>query len=176
MENAMIPQGIEIVGRAIQADTDGEYEKALALYRDALQRFTTGIKYEKNPSRKKLILERTQGYMERAEELSEYVKKQNELDKNGGGGGTATAKPGEDGGAGDDAEKKKLRGALSSAIVSEKPNIKWDDVAGLQNAKESLKEVCKLLWFGNCLCLLSYTWKELDIIYFSLNSLTFPFH
>ena len=34
----------------------------------------------------------------------------------------------------------KLRGALSSAIVTEKPNIKWEDVAGLTGAKESLKE------------------------------------
>ena len=29
---------------------------------------------------------------------------------------------------------------LSGAIVMEKPNVKWDDVAGLEMAKESLKE------------------------------------
>lgn len=40
----------------------------------------------------------------------------------------------------EDDETTKLRGALSSAIVSEKPNIKWDDVAGLEGAKEALKE------------------------------------
>lgn len=33
-----------------------------------------------------------------------------------------------------------MKSALSSAIVSEKPNVKWDDVAGLENAKEALKE------------------------------------
>lgn len=44
-----------------------------------------------------------------------------------------------------DAEKKKLRGALSGAIVTEKPDIKWDDVAGLENAKDSLKEVCNIV-------------------------------
>jgi len=33
-----------------------------------------------------------------------------------------------------------LRGALSGAIVTKKPNVKWDDVAGLEKAKESLKE------------------------------------
>lgn len=137
----MIPQGIEIVGRAIEADTAGEYEKALALYRDALQRFTLGLKYEKNAARKKLILDRTQGYMDRAEELADYVKKQNELDKNGGGGGTAAKSKGDGDDGGDDADKKKLRGALSAAIVTEKPDVKWDDVAGLESAKESLKEV-----------------------------------
>ena len=39
-----------------------------------------------------------------------------------------------------DDEKKKLRGALAGAIVSEKPNVKWDDVAGLDMAKAALKE------------------------------------
>lgn len=33
-----------------------------------------------------------------------------------------------------------MRGALSGAVVTEKPNVKWDDVAGLDQAKDSLKE------------------------------------
>lgn len=40
----------------------------------------------------------------------------------------------------DDPEKKKLQGKLEGAIVIEKPNIKWTDVAGLDAAKEALKE------------------------------------
>ena len=39
-----------------------------------------------------------------------------------------------------DPESKKLRGALAGAILSEKPNIRWEDVAGLEGAKEALKE------------------------------------
>lgn len=39
-----------------------------------------------------------------------------------------------------DADSKKLRGALSGAILTEKPNIRWEDVAGLEGAKEALKE------------------------------------
>jgi vacuolar protein-sorting-associated protein 4 len=39
-----------------------------------------------------------------------------------------------------DAEAAKLQGALDGAIVREKPNVKWSDVAGLEGAKESLKE------------------------------------
>ena len=39
-----------------------------------------------------------------------------------------------------DPESKKLRGALAGAILTEKPNIKWEDVAGLEQAKEALKE------------------------------------
>mmetsp|Transcript_25131 Transcript_25131/g.59727 ORF Transcript_25131/g.59727 Transcript_25131/m.59727 type:complete len:452 (+) Transcript_25131:191-1546(+) len=137
----IINKAVEIVGQAIEADNAGEFEKALGLYRDALSRFTMGLKYEKNPSRKDLILQRVEGYMKRAEELRDWVNKQSELDNNKGGGGTAsnTKKPG-DAEEPEDAETKKLRGALAGAIVQEKPNVKWDDVAGLDAAKESLKE------------------------------------
>eukprot|EP00532_Pseudo-nitzschia_australis_P012546 CAMPEP_0168211074 /NCGR_PEP_ID=MMETSP0140_2-20121125/3515_1 /TAXON_ID=44445 /ORGANISM="Pseudo-nitzschia australis, Strain 10249 10 AB" /LENGTH=522 /DNA_ID=CAMNT_0008137729 /DNA_START=346 /DNA_END=1916 /DNA_ORIENTATION=- len=139
MENTFIPQAIDIVGKAIEADNAGEYEKALGLYRDSLGRFTMGLKYEKNEARKKLVLERVEGYMKRAEELRDYVTKQNELDKNSAGG-SAMAKKG-DKEEDVDAEKAKLRGALAGAIVQENPDISWEDVIGLENAKDSLKEV-----------------------------------
>jgi vacuolar protein-sorting-associated protein 4 len=40
----------------------------------------------------------------------------------------------------EDADAKKLRSALAGAILSDKPNVKWEDVAGLESAKEALKE------------------------------------
>lgn len=144
MENKFIPDAIEIVSKAITADNEGEYEKALNLYRDALGRFTMGLKYEKNDARKKLILERVEGYMKRAEELRDYCNKAQEVGNNPSSGGTGPGGAGmkKKGDAEDDvnAEKQKLRGALSGAVVTEKPNVRWEDVAGLEAAKESLKE------------------------------------
>lgn len=43
-------------------------------------------------------------------------------------------------GGGEEDENDKLQGALSSAIVTEKPNVRWSDVSGLETAKEGLKE------------------------------------
>eukprot|EP00577_Skeletonema_sp_RCC1716_P031010 CAMPEP_0113372062 /NCGR_PEP_ID=MMETSP0013_2-20120614/340_1 /TAXON_ID=2843 ORGANISM="Skeletonema costatum, Strain 1716" /NCGR_SAMPLE_ID=MMETSP0013_2 /ASSEMBLY_ACC=CAM_ASM_000158 /LENGTH=83 /DNA_ID=CAMNT_0000253941 /DNA_START=92 /DNA_END=340 /DNA_ORIENTATION=- /assembly_acc=CAM_ASM_000158 len=83
MQNNFIPDAIDIVSRAITADNSGDYPTALNLYRDALSRFTIGLKYEKNESRKKLILERVEGYMKRAEELRDYLNKQAEIEKQG---------------------------------------------------------------------------------------------
>ena len=147
MENNFANQAIDIVQKAIAADESGEYESALSLYKDALDRFTMAIKYEKNPTRKKLILERVEGYMKRAEELKNTVNNKNESSTSSGSSnqGKASGGGGNDGGGGDekkedDEETKKLKGALASSVVSEKPNVKWEDVAGLENAKESLKE------------------------------------
>ena len=33
-----------------------------------------------------------------------------------------------------------MRSQLSSAIVTEKPNVHWEDVSGLEHAKDALKE------------------------------------
>ncbi|KAG9469833.1 hypothetical protein GDO78_019544 [Eleutherodactylus coqui] len=45
-----------------------------------------------------------------------------------------------DDGDSEDPEKKKMQSQLQGAIVMEKPNVKWNDVAGLEGAKEALKE------------------------------------
>jgi vacuolar protein-sorting-associated protein 4 len=144
MENTFIPQAIEIVSKAIAADNAGEWETALGLYSAALERFMVGLKYEKNEARRQAIYPRVKGYMDRAEELSKYLKTSSELesqgDGGGGGGGTASKNRTSKDTNGDDDETKKLRSALGSAIISEKPNVKWDDVAGLDAAKEALKE------------------------------------
>jgi len=105
----------------------------------------TGMKYETNPARKDQVKKRVDGYLKRAEELNRFIteKKEAELDTKStpGSGETGTKKKGKDGGKDDgDEEQSKLRGALAGAVVSEKPNIKWTDVAGLESAKESLKE------------------------------------
>jgi vacuolar protein-sorting-associated protein 4 len=152
--STLIQQGIDIVAKAIEADQAEDHAKALGLYRDALSRLTTGLKYETNPAKKKLVLERVDGYMKRAEELKLYLDQEKDNNaangkENNTSGGTNDEKKEGSGGTGgsgsgnnavDDEDKKKLRGALSGAVLQEKPNVQWDDVAGLENAKESLKE------------------------------------
>lgn len=81
-----------------------------------------------------------QSYLERAEELKKFLENQN----TGQSSDTMTATRPPGGGPGPDEEKGKLQDSLSNAIVSEKPNIKWDDVAGLQAAKEALQEAVVL--------------------------------
>ena len=40
-----------------------------------------------------------------------------------------------------------MRAGLNSAIVREKPDVKWSDVAGLESAKWALQETVILLYF-----------------------------
>lgn len=139
-----LQKAIDIVQKAIEADTAGRYEEAYKQYFNGLEYFLMAIKYEKNPRSKEMIRSKLTEYLQRAEQLKEHLekveqKKSSTGEASSGGGSTKSAKkaPGEED---DDNETKKLRGALQGAILSEKPNIRWEDVAGLEGAKEALKE------------------------------------
>jgi len=74
-------------------------------------------------------------YLNKAEELKTRIKEgpKKQVIKQGHSGKGDDKK--EDGKGDEDDELKK---ALDGVIVKEKPNIKWDDVAGLEMAKRAL--------------------------------------
>jgi len=136
MENKFIPEGIKTVNLAIEKDNAKEYAEAYTLYKKALDYFMTGLKYERNPASKDIILKRVEGYMARAEQLKEQIDNPQPEQKKA----APASGGGKEGDKKEDDDKSKLRGALSGAIVKETPNVKWDDVAGLYAAKDALKE------------------------------------
>ncbi|KAJ3020773.1 MCM DNA helicase complex subunit [Thoreauomyces humboldtii] len=146
-------KAIAIVKKATEEDAKGNFAEAFTQYRNSLEYFTMALKYEKNDKSKESIRKKFTEYMDRAEKLKEYLAKQEKKKKPIPSGtpssGAATQKRGgddedddEDSGKDkkEDAETKKMRDALAGAILQEKPNVKWDDIAGLQGAKEALKE------------------------------------
>ncbi|CAI6338483.1 unnamed protein product [Periconia digitata] len=148
MSNAdFLGRAIETVKKAIETDTAGEYDKAYQLYYSALELFMLALKWEKNQKSKEMIRGKVAEYMERAEKLKQHLnqtenrKKPAAMGANGksaGGSGKGNKEDGDE--EEQDTDSKKLRGALAGAILSETPNIKWEDVAGLEQAKEALKE------------------------------------
>lgn len=82
-------------------------------------------------------------YLERAEKLKAYLKKSKKKPVKAGEDNSKSEDKKSDSGDSDtdsDPEKKKLQSKLEGAIIIEKPDIKWSDVAGLDGAKEALKE------------------------------------
>ena len=137
-------KAIEIVKKATEQDSLQNYDEAYKLYQNSLEYFLTAIKYEKNEKLKESIRIKFTEYLERAEKLKEHL---NNAAKNKSKSGKGKIKQGKSGTLDDssnesdeDADTKKLKDALSGVILSEKPNVSWDDVCGLQGAKEALKE------------------------------------
>ena len=114
----------ELATDAVKCDKLEEYEKAYDLYVKAANQLQLLMKVDQNPYSQKIYKERAIGYAKRAKDI-----KEKKLDKKDG------KKDGKDSEA--DEEKKKLEEQLSGCIVQEKPNVKWEDVAGLEKAKEA---------------------------------------
>ncbi|GAA5812319.1 Vacuolar protein sorting-associated protein 4 [Mucor flavus] len=119
-----LTKAIDIAKRATEEDHKENYKEAYSLYQNCLEYFMTAIRYEKN---------------DKAETLKEFLNAQEETKQSAsptsGAAGSDKTEENED-----DADMKKMRASLSGAILTEKPNVSWNDVAGLELAKEALKE------------------------------------
>mmetsp|Transcript_27041 Transcript_27041/g.52706 ORF Transcript_27041/g.52706 Transcript_27041/m.52706 type:complete len:449 (+) Transcript_27041:223-1569(+) len=114
-----------------QAQKD-KFEEAKNAYISAIEAFTAAIKWEKIPTRKAQFTAKMNEYFQRAEAIQKILQEPivPVKQKATAGGGAADG----------DKDKAKLSEAMQGAIVKEKPNVKWDDIAGLEQAKEALKE------------------------------------
>ncbi|OBZ82635.1 Vacuolar protein sorting-associated protein 4 [Choanephora cucurbitarum] len=130
-----LEKAIEVVKRATEEDRKRNYKEAYAHYQTALDYFMAAIKYEKNDRLKDPIRKRFVEYLDRAETLKEFLNEKEHHESTNTNEKKQSFEQNED-----ESDMKKIRASLTNAILTEKPNVKWDDVAGLEGAKEALKE------------------------------------
>nr|XP_036222173.1 vacuolar protein sorting-associated protein 4B isoform X2 [Bactrocera oleae] len=138
-----LQKAIDLVTKATEEDRNKNYAEALRLYEHGVEYFLHAIKYEAQGEKAKdSIRAKCLQYLDRAEKLKEYLKKGKKKPVKEGESSSKDDKDKKDDSDsdGEDPEKKKLQSKLEGAIVIEKPHVKWSDVAGLDAAKEALKE------------------------------------
>lgn len=139
MSSQHLNKAIAEVNLATKYDNDQEFQKALDSYTRAITLFIHARNYEiKGAAALKTINEKIAQYMDRAELLKKHLNDQKKAEEDpqpvahGESNSTSNNK--------EDKEAAKLQSALEGAIVVEKPNVKWSDVAGLEMAKQNLQE------------------------------------
>eukprot|EP00188_Purpureofilum_apyrenoidigerum_P005075 Plantae.Rhodophyta-Purpureofilum_apyrenoidigerum.ctg6271.p1 GENE.Plantae.Rhodophyta-Purpureofilum_apyrenoidigerum.ctg6271~~Plantae.Rhodophyta-Purpureofilum_apyrenoidigerum.ctg6271.p1 ORF type:complete len:441 (-),score=92.54 Plantae.Rhodophyta-Purpureofilum_apyrenoidigerum.ctg6271:197-1519(-) len=166
MSQNFVSQGQVCANKAIEADQAGlesfdrtRLQIAIKNYGSAAKYFETAIKYQTNPNLTPILREKSLEYANRAQYLSEQLKSnENPPQPQGGNAGTGAAAKKDKNEK--DNESDKMRETLASAIVREKPNVKWEDVAGLDGAKDALKEAVILpLKFPNLFTGKRKPWK-----------------
>lgn len=138
-----LQKAIDIVTKATEEDKASNFQEALRLYEHGVEYFLHAIKYEAQSDKaKESIRAKCIQYLDRAEKLKKFIadKENNKKTPMKDGGSKKSGGKDSDGEEEDNSEKKKFKDQLGGAIVMEKPNIKWNDVAGLEAAKEALKE------------------------------------
>lgn len=141
-----VDKAIELAKQATEADKAGKYEEAVQLYGITAEYFMHAIKYEvADKESKKKIRIKVAEYLTRAETLKETLAKSKDKKPVKADGtnrkNSDSDDNGKDNGEDDeDKETKRLMNQVGGAILVEKPNVKWSDVAGLEGAKNSLNE------------------------------------
>eukprot|EP00767_Chilomastix_cuspidata_P005619 gnl/Chilomastix_cuspidata/586.p2 GENE.gnl/Chilomastix_cuspidata/586~~gnl/Chilomastix_cuspidata/586.p2 ORF type:complete len:425 (-),score=195.40 gnl/Chilomastix_cuspidata/586:1366-2640(-) len=141
MSQATLNKGISVLKDATDADREEKFEEAKSLYVQGIRYLMHFIKYNTNERLNESLREKVNGYLKRAEEIKKLLDEgRAPVPPAGGPAPPKSGGPSGSGKKGDDGEEAKLSGAISSAIVREKPNVKWDEVAGLEAAKGALQE------------------------------------
>jgi vacuolar protein-sorting-associated protein 4 len=102
-----------------------KFEEAVRFYKKAKTSLENLIKFDENKYNIPVYEGKKKEVEKKIEELES--KKKKVAAKEGGGGN-------------ENDEDKALKDQLSGCLVTELPNVSWDDVAGLENAKQALKE------------------------------------
>lgn len=118
--------------KAVDADNRAKYGEALELYLQAAEILLEMTKFTSNPRLVKTYESRAKEYIGRARALKPLASKKRTIKSSRGGGDDSAD------------EEDSLYEGLEDAIVSEKPDITLDDVAGLADAKNALREAIVL--------------------------------
>jgi vacuolar protein-sorting-associated protein 4 len=124
----LIDHAREFALKAYNFDKEKNYSEAIPYYLDAAEALMKAIKFERNPQVARSLKKKAEMYLARSKELKELLEKRKERRST----------------AGSDEEEDKLEGAIADIIVTEKPSVKLDDIAGLANAKQTLREAIVL--------------------------------
>ncbi|MHA2363868.1 MAG: AAA family ATPase [Candidatus Hodarchaeales archaeon] len=112
---------------ATELDRAGRAREAMPYYVQAAENLQRLIRFTRDENVKKVYYERALEYLSRIDTIQKGKVKS-----------PSTGDPDHKGK--DDEKDSELSGAIAGAIIREKPNVKWDDVANLDQAKAALKE------------------------------------
>ncbi|MHA1966883.1 MAG: AAA family ATPase [Candidatus Hodarchaeales archaeon] len=111
---------------AYKLDQGGQQLQAVRYYVNAAEQLQKLINFTEDSSMKNLYYQKAMEYILRVKEIRGII----EPSEGKSSSSAATTTDTED----------EIESAISSVIVREKPNVKWEDVAGMESAKRALRE------------------------------------
>ncbi len=117
-------KAVKAAREAVKYDTEGNISRAIVKYVEAFDLLMVLVKHTTNRKLKAFYITKAEEYLNRAYELKKVLEEK----------AKRTAPPSV---LGTDEEVRKR---MITTIVPEKPNVKWEDVADLEDAKRALEE------------------------------------
>ena len=145
VDSKLYQYAVQEAQAAVELDENGHYRKALNKYQRAAEILIQFVKYNKNPIMVRKCHEQIEQYLERANVLKFHISGPKAKR------GRPSSKPiepkegepkGEEGQY--SAEEQEIIDSISGTILTESPDVKWTDIAGLQGSKQALREAIVL--------------------------------
>ncbi len=140
VDSKLYQYAVTTAKEAVTLDNQGKYRQAINQYQRAAEILMQFMKYNKNPQMRMLCQRNIEEYIERAKALKSHL----------GGPRSKRVKPigGVDDSSSDkggvSSEEQELIDMISGTIVTESPKVNWEDIAGLENVKQALREAIVL--------------------------------
>ncbi len=146
VDSKLYQYAVQTAKQAVLFDSQGKFRQAINQYQRAAEILMQFMKYNKNPQMRMLCQRNIEEYVERAKVLKSHlsgvrprhVKHIESSSEDKGIEGTKS-----DMGA-VSSEEQELIDMISGTIVTESPNVKWNDIAGLESVKQALREAIVL--------------------------------
>jgi vacuolar protein-sorting-associated protein 4 len=130
---------------AVTLDGRGQYQQAMNKYIRAAEILVQFVKYNKNPKMSEICEASIKEYMIRAKQIQNKIggsRSRRGISEKGSGKAEDDKLGDEEGGVSQ--EEQELFDSISGTIVAESPNIRWPEIAGLENCKQALREAIVL--------------------------------
>jgi vacuolar protein-sorting-associated protein 4 len=120
--------GLKLARDGIDMDEKGHHQEAYKLYESSVQNLMLAIKHNpKNKSQNDMLKSKCSNIVCRMEDIKKSINQDAKSTKQSNNQPQA------------ENQKDSLKSQLEKSIVSEKPNVQWSDIAGLDNVKTILK-------------------------------------
>ncbi|MFW9880315.1 MAG: AAA family ATPase [Candidatus Thorarchaeota archaeon] len=146
VDSKLYQYAVKTAKEAVALDNQGKRRQAINKYQRAAEILMQFMKYNKNPQMRSLCQKNIEEYVERAKILKSHLSgvsprriRPSEGPSTRGGSDLAGFETGTL-----SSEEQELIDMISGTIVTESPNVKWEDIAGLQNVKQALREAIVL--------------------------------
>ena len=146
VDSKLYQYAVKTANEAVALDSQGKLRQAINKYQRAAEILMQFMKYNKNPQMRNLCKKNIEEYIERAKILKSHLsgvspRRARPSDKSGISGDVSAADS-ESGAV--SSEEQELIDMISGTIVTESPKVNWEDIAGLDNVKQALREAIVL--------------------------------
>ena len=144
VDSKLYQYAVKTANEAVALDSQGKLRQAINKYQRAAEILMQFMKYNKNPQMRNLCKKNIEEYIERAKILKSHLsgvspRRARPSDKSSGSAGAVDSESGAV-----SSEEQELIDMISGTIVTESPKVYWEDIAGLDNVKQALREAIVL--------------------------------